>query len=642
MIRFILISQGSLSKNISPLIGLILTFFFSVILLLKPSFFEVIENKLLDYRFLLRGSLQTPENIVIVAIDERSLESIGRWPWSRDVLASLVDKLQEAGVELIVFDIILSERSAQDQVLRESLDRAGNVILPMVFDFEGSSRVSLDVLEKFAIKAIQNPQAYKKYGPIEGKRVLLPVPELLESAMSLGHINMFPDKDGSIRWEALLIAYEGYLFPSLGLRASALYLGVPEEKLMVLATEGIRLGKRFIPTDPWGRIPINYYGPERTFEHLSVVDILKGNVSQEKLMGKIVLVGATAVGIYDLRVTPYSPAMPGVEKHASLIASILENKILRLASQYINLLLLVSTGLILTLVLYRSGALAGLLFFTVILFGTFLLGFYLFQAHYLWVNLAFPSINLSAIFISTILYNYAMERLKAIRIKAMFSSYVTEKVVNELIKNPNLLRLGGQRKDVSVLFSDIRGFTTFSEKHKPEEVVSLLNEYLSAMTEVVFKWDGTLDKFIGDAIMAFWGAPLEQENHAELAVRCAVDMIKRLRELQQKWQKEGKPILDCGIGINSGEVLVGNIGAEGKKMDYTVIGDHVNLASRVEGLTRKYNAHILITEFTFQKLQRAIEEGKFKDVEFVEIEKVLVKGKEKPVTVYEVKPLTTT
>ncbi len=633
----------SLSKDISPLIGLTFTFFFSLILLLKPNLFEVIENKLLDYRFLLRGPLKAPESVVIAAIDEKSLASLGRWPWNRDVLASLVDKLQEAGAELIVFDIILSERSGQDQALRESLDRASNVILPMVFDFEGSSRVSLDVLERFAIKTIQNPQAYKKHRPIEGKRVLLPVPELLESAMSLGHINMFPDKDGSIRWEALLVAYEGYLFPSLGLRASALYFGVPEESLIVLATEGIRLGKRFIPTDPWGRVPINYYGPDRTFEHLSIVDILKGKVSQEKLAGKIVLVGATAVGIYDLRVTPYSPAMPGVEKHANLIASILENKVLRQASQYINLLLLVSTGLLLTLALYyKWGALAGLLIFTVVLFGTFLFGFYLFQAHHLWVNLTFPSLNLIAVFISTILYNYAEERLKAIRIKAMFSSYVTEKVVNELIKNPDLLKLGGQRRDVSVLFSDIRGFTTFSEKHKPEEVVSLLNEYLRAMTEVVFKWDGTLDKFIGDAIMAFWGAPLEQENHAELAVRCAVDMVKRLKELQQKWQREGKPILDCGIGINSGEVVVGNIGAEGKKMDYTVIGDHVNLASRVEGLTRKYNTHILITEFTLQKLQRAIEEGKFKDVEFVEIEKVLVKGKEKPVTIYEVKPLTIT
>src|SRR3989338_1825912 len=185
----------------------------------------------------------------------------------------------------------------------------------------------------------------------------------------------------------------------------------------------------------------------------------------------------------------------------------------------------------------------------------------------------------------------------------MFSSYVTEKIVNELIKNPDMAKLGGERREITVLFSDVMGFTSFSEKHVPEDVVAILNEYLGEMTDIVLRWDGTLDKFIGDAILAFWGAPMRQENHAELAIKCALNMTNRLKDLQKKWQAEGKAMLDCGIGINTGEVIVGNIGAEGKKMDYTVIGDHVNLGSRVESLTKRYDIHILITEFTMERIK---------------------------------------
>jgi adenylate cyclase len=207
-------------------------------------------------------------------------------------------------------------------------------------------------------------------------------------------------------------------------------------------------------------------------------------------------------------------------------------------------------------------------------------------------------------------------------------------VVNALIKNPGMTKLGGERREITVLFSDIRGFTTFSEKHTPEEVVAMLNEYLGEMTDIIFRWDGTLDKFVGDEILAFWGAPISQENHAELAVKCALNMVKRLKELQLKWESEGKTPLDSGIGINTGEVLVGNIGAEGKKMDYTVIGDHVNLGARVEGLTRKYDARILITEFTLAKIRGAIRDQSIWRLKIEGLEKVTVKGKEKPVEIY--------
>ena len=258
------------------------------------------------------------------------------------------------------------------------------------------------------------------------------------------------------------------------------------------------------------------------------------------------------------------------------------------------------------------------------------------------LNLIYPLLTVISEGTFIISYGYFVEEKKAREIRRMFSSYVTERVVNELIKNPELARLGGERKEITVLFSDIMGFTGFSEGHAPEEVVAMLNEYLGAMTEVIFKWEGTLDKFVGDEIVAFWGAPLEQKDHAGLAVRCALDMVRKLEELQRKWKSEGKPVLDAGIGINTGEVVVGNIGAEGKKMDYTVIGDHVNVGARIETLTRKYNTHILITEFTLNRIGNLLTTDSLyrTHTSIKGLERVIVKGKERPVEIYEVKSLT--
>ncbi|WP_333653364.1 CHASE2 domain-containing protein [Dissulfurispira sp.] len=622
------------------LIGLSITTFTIVLMLLKLSPLETLEEKLLDYRFKVRGTIKPPDTVLIAAIDEKSIEKLGRWPWDRDKIAELVNKLNDAGAEIIVFDIILSEKEKNDPLLGRAINDAGNVILPVVFDFEKDSDLpENDFLLSSAFTSIVNHEMFYKYNPIMSKRVLIPVPEIIQNVMGLGHINMFPDSDGTLRWESLIIGYKDHLYPSITLQAAAFYLGIPHEKVVIKATEGIQLGKRFISTDRWGRSLIHYYGPEQTFKHISISDIIEENIKPDDLQGKIVLIGATAVGIYDLRVTPFSPAMPGVEKHANVISSIMENRFIRCVSRSTNLIVLLLSGCLLSILIPRfkaagASAIAGIFLLLVLLSG-----YYLFAKNGLWINIAYPSINILFIFISVTAYNYAVEEKRARKIRAMFSSYVTEKIVNELIKNPSMAKLGGERREITVLFSDVRGFTSLSEKHSPEEVVSILNEYLGEMTEIVFKWEGTLDKFIGDAILAFWGAPMKQENHAELAIKCALNMVKRLEELQQKWQSEGKPVLDCGIGINTGEVLVGNIGAEGKKMDYTVIGDHVNLGSRVEGLTKKYNVHILMTEFTMNKIKELITTGKLWRTEVTGLEKVVVKGKEQPVAIYAVKGL---
>ncbi|MFH0788988.1 MAG: CHASE2 domain-containing protein [Pseudomonadota bacterium] len=627
-------------KHLPWMIGVFITLLLSTLMIFQFSPLEVLEEKFYDVRFQLRGKVPHPGNIVIVAIDEKSLQGIGRWPWTRDKMARLVQQLSGAGAEMVVFDLFFSEPEAHDRIFGKAMDQAGNVVLPLVFFFDKSSgpMENPDVLST-AISSIQNPERFSHTRPITAKGILMPVPELLAEAMGLGHINMIPDRDGTLRWEVMVLAYQGTLYPSLDLLTAALYLGIPLNQIKVKATEGIRLGaSRFIPTDRFGRALIHYYGPGRHFEYLSAYDMITGGFSPEKVRGKIVLVGAEAIGIADLTVTPFSPAALGVEKHANMIASILENRFLRKNPLGLDLTLLILSGGIFSLIIYRFKALGGALTTLVFLGLIFSAGYALFVQKGLWISTAYPAVNIFLIFISQTAYSYAVEERYARKIRSMFSSYVTERVVSELIRNPHLAEVGGARREITILFSDIRGFTAFSEKHPPEEVVGILNEFLGAMTEVIFKWEGTLDKFVGDAIMAFWGAPLEQKNHAELALRCALNMKQRLRELQEHWDG-GKPILEAGIGLNSGEVLVGNIGVEGKKMDYTVIGDHVNLASRVESLTRSYYADLLITRFTLEKVETLIKTSALGHLSLRGRGKATVKGREGEVEIFEVKAL---
>ena len=627
-------------KRERAFIGVAITILITGLMLLRLSPFETMEEKLLDFRFKARGEMIPPDDIVIAAIDDRSIERLGRYPWDRNVMARLVDKLTTAEADLIVFDVLFPDKEENDPALGRAMREAGNVLLPVSFDFEKETGEKENrYLSGFSLYS--EPGSFHQYQPIHAKGVLLPVPELIREAMALGHISMIPDNDGTLRWECLAIEYNGYLYPSIDLMAAAMYLGIPLEKIVLRAGDGIQLGKkRFLPTDKWRRFLINYYGPDRSFERFSVSDILAGHVKPEMLMGKIVIVGVTALGVYDLRVTPFSPAMPGVEKHANAIASILENKFLNRVPLRTNLIVLLISGFLFSFFISRCKAFGALSTAGLFLFLIFLTGHILFSRKGDWINCIYPSINILLIFISATVYNYAVEERYAKRIRAMFSSYVTERVVNELIKNPDMSRLGGDRREVTVLFSDIRGFTSYSEKHSPDEVVSILNEYFGAMTEVIFRWEGTLDKFVGDEIVAFWGAPMKQENHAELAVRCALNMVDRLEALQQKWRKEGKTALDSGIGINTGQVVVGNIGAEGKKMDYTVIGDDVNIGARVEALTRKYDTPVLITEFTLNKIRGLVgDAGVIGHVEVKGLDRVIVKGKEKPLKIYQIKAI---
>ena len=620
-------------KRTGITIALIVAVTLSLLHSMNVKFFEILESKTLDLQFALRGPVQPGPETVIATIDEKSIKNLGRFPWPRSTWGRVVDRLTEEGAKVIVFDVFFTEPEtvASDDLFQRAIMRSGRVVLPVVFDFmEGGYKESgftdekIDFLIPSAYMAMKNTDA--AFGAPKAKMVLPTLLRFSTYAKALAHINMNPDVDGTLRWEMLAVEYQDDYYAPIGLQAARLYRDVPLEKMALDFAGSVQVGETTIPTDEFGRMLINYRGPNRTFPMYSISDLLDRNLPAGTFKDKIVLIGATAIGIYDLRVTPYSPNMAGIEKHASVVDNILKGDFLRRAPDLDIPLIFIFT-LLLGILIPRLGARSGAAVF-IVLFAVFS-GFvyYLFIAKGIWFSWIYPASALFFGYTSQTAYRFFTEERRARDIRKMFSSYVSKRIVDELIRDPNKAKLGGDRKEITVLFSDIRGFTNFSEKHEPEDVVSLLNEYLGAMTNIVFEHDGTLDKFVGDAIMALWGAPVGQPDHAERACRCSLVMIKKLKELQAKWTAEGKYAIDIGIGINTGDMVVGNMGAEGKKMDYTVIGDNVNLGARLEGLTRKYNNHIIISEFTYEKVKNIVKVN--------ELGSVTVKGKEKPVVIYD-------
>ncbi len=620
-------------KRAGITIALIVAFALAVMHLGNFRFFEILEQKTLDMRFLARGPIAPGPETVIAAIDEKSINRLGRFPWPRSVWGRVVDRLTEDGAKVICFDVFFTEPEnvESDDLFQRAIMRSGRVILPVVFDFteagykeSGFTDKKLESLVPSAYSVIKH--ADEPFYPLQAKMVLPTLPRFSSVANSLGHINMIPDADGTLRWEALAIGYQGDFYAPIGLQAAWLYRGLKKEDLALDYRGEVRLGTTAIPTDEHGRMLINYRGPNGMFPQYSISDILDRLTTPGTFKDKIVLIGATAIGIYDLRVTPFSPNMAGIEKHASVVDNILRGDFIHRTETSVTLLIFFF-AIALGVTIPRLGAKAGAALFLSLFIGYLGAVYYLFAAKGIWFNLVYPASALFFGYTSQTAYRFFTEERRARDIRKMFSSYVSKRIVDELIKDPSKAKLGGDRKEITVLFSDIRGFTSFSEKHQPEEVVSLLNEYLGAMTEIVFQYEGTLDKFVGDAIMALWGAPVGQPDHAERACRCALAMITRLKELQAKWIAEGRYSIDIGIGINTGDMVVGNMGAEGKKMDYTVIGDNVNLGARLESLTRQYNNHIIISEYTYAKVEHI--------VEVKELGAVTVKGKQLPVVVYD-------
>ncbi len=612
------------------------------------------ESKIYDVRLRLRNVIFKPSpnpDIELVLIDEKSLAEIGRWPWSRGVMAGLVNKISAAKPKVIGIDIMFTEPESQvnDAKLADAIKKAGNVVLatpfelinrtddqkagPQLPDFLTFDSVYLKVEQKSLV------DQKKDWAPFSTKAIV-PLAELA-TVSTLGQVANQPDIDGVLRRELLSVRYDSDYFPSFSLQIARIASGLPMQALKLDAeSDEVILGKQIYLTDYHGRVLINYRGKEGTYGKISASDLLNDRVPAEQLRNKIILLGTSALATYDIKVTPLSGNYPGVEKNATVVDNLLANDFIRKNKYiYFEPVCIVVTGLLFIFFLPRLNAKIGVrLAVGLIGFYTMLTWGLLIFAN-IWLNFLFPFLGMFSIAVVGIFSRWISEENYARDVRKMFSSYVTERLVTEMIAHPEMAQLGGHRQEITVLFSDVVSFTTYSENHQPEEVVAILNEYLGAMTDIVLKWEGILDKFIGDAIVVFWGAPMVQKDHAERAVRCALDMQERLEQLRIKWEAEGRAPLSSGIGLNTGEAIVGNIGAQGKKMDYTVIGDHVNLGARVEGLTRRYGAKILMTEYTLEKLRPTIDAGQFRGVSILGQERVIVKGKDTPVGIYAVNPL---
>lgn len=621
---------------------------FIAFLIWRPDALEErAETLTLDYRFYARNFISRPlltGEVVIVAIDERSLQEYGRWPWSRTIQAELVKKIVALNPKVLAVDIFYTETENEyaDKFLGEALQQAeGKIVLASVFDVWVAKRnlQKRDIPEQMFNSAFLKLEDQKQIRAIEAQDLIVDVEPILRNNIS-GHTYSHPDRDGKLRWEILYLKYQDEFFPSFALQTARLALGLQLDDLIIAGNRGVKLGNNlFIPTDLHGRLVINYYGKERTFKYISVAEILQGNVQRKEIENHIIFLGTSAIATYDLKNTPFSGNMPGVEKNATVVENIITSNFLKKSSGYLEIIFVCLSGLLSGIFLPRLSAIKGATLSFAFFSGYIVLSLFVFSFMNLWINLIYPATNIIFIAIVVTVTKYFFEERKAKEIRKMFSSYVSPKIVEQLISNPDKTKLGGDRKTVTILFSDIIGFTTLSEKTSPEKVVELLNEYFEKMSDIIFKWDGTLDKFVGDEIMVFWGAPVNQPNHTELATRCALHMVTGLEELHKKWISEGKPILDCGIGINTGEVVIGNIGAAGKKMDYTVIGDHVNLAARAEKLTRDYNAKIIITEFTLKHIMPLLDKKLLGHIEINELDRVKVKGREQEVKIFELKNL---
>jgi adenylate cyclase len=472
--------------------------------------------------------------------------------------------------------------------------------------------------------------------------VMANIPALLSPAnnnnATMGFFNVLPDADGVLRRSLLVVPFErtgklaeAELYGSLEVQTIRLYLGVPSEQLTVNYNQtgivSLQFGDKLqVKADNIGRLAINYRGPERTYPYYSIVDVVQRKLPAATFKDKIVLVGASATGIGDLRTPPYGGiTYPGVEVHANAIDNMLNHQALtRGAAQELSDLALIlffgiPVGIWMALVAPRWMwfGLSFLVPLALIDYGAFLRGW--------WLNFSVPALTLVSNVLLVSLYRALVEEKEKRRVRTAFGQYLSPEVIRRLLRNPKLVE--PKKTEITVMFSDIREFTTISENLDAQDLALFLNQYLSDMTGLVFEYQGTLDKYIGDAVMAFWGAPFEVDDHATSACNSALKMMRRVREMQRQWQAQGKPQLDIGIGLNSGVASVGNMGSA-LRYGYTALGDTVNLSSRLEGLNKDYGTHIIVNETTYAATR---------DAKFVyrELDLIRVKGKTHPVMIYE-------
>jgi adenylate cyclase len=547
-----------------------------------------------------------------------------------------------------------------DALFARAIAESGNVVLGHMFFTDRREIESMDAEQIAAYNALLAFDTYpvtKKLEPrgggpsnfpfvLEGPASVAVQPNLsalAEGARHYGAFNFEADSDAIFRRATLLFKYLDPLddsgdaeafYPSLDIQIARVYLDATLEETQLWfnqdGPEYLQIGNRRIHTDRLGRVLINYAGPARTFPHFSFVDVADGTTPPNTFAGKIAIVGATAIGIGDMRPSPFQKqSYPGVEIHANVLDNALNGNFLKraFAEEITDLAMLLLCGVVMGFVFVSTKPLHSSIFYlsAVAALSTFV--YFEFAENGRWLSLVLPFATLSLNYLGVISYRVLFEEKEKRRVRGAFSQYVAPGYIQQILKDPGRLKLGGEEAELTVMFSDIRDFTAMSEKLTPTQLVELLNQYLTEMTEVVFQTRGTLDKYIGDAVMAFWGRPfIDLHDHAACACRAALHMSAKLKELNAEWTAQGRPAMRIGIGVNSGPMMVGNMGSQ-RRFNYTVMGDHVNLGSRVEALNKEYGTEMIITENTLEQVK-----GQFA---VRRLDLIRVKGKQQPVAIYE-------
>jgi adenylate cyclase len=536
-------------------------------------------------------------SIVLVTIDDASLAKIGRWPWPRTVHADLIDRLSSYGAKVIAYDVNFPEPSdpGSDARLAEAVKDAGDVILPV------------------ELNAITQTNGHFGFDP---KQTTQSIPEVGSVAAATGFSNTPLDEDNVSRRIPLdVFDADGTPIHHFAYEAARLDGRAPNHK--------------DIPTDNLGRILINFPGePGHTFRSIPASDVLQGVANPAAFKNAVVFVGATAPDFHDSQNTPTSRGtpMPGIEIHASIFDTLVTHRWLVPLNPWLQALLLVLAGIFLGLIVPRIRPRYTIVMAIVMWIAWIIAAFLLFDRGIV-LDIVWPTLVIFFAYAALLLERWLDTEIQRRKLRSAFSRYVSHSVVESILRDPDKLKLGGERRTMSVLFSDLRGFTSLSEGLTPEKLVDVLNTYLDAMTKIVFEEGGVLDKYIGDAVMAFWNAPFDQPDHADKGVRTAIRMRDKLAAMNAEGDFPKGIELKVGVGINTGEMVVGNIGAE-TRYDYTVIGDSVNLASRTESLCKEYGVMIIITQNTRAQLKTVFPTRL--------LDQVAVKGKKEPIRLFEV------
>jgi adenylate cyclase len=607
--------------------------------------FPAIERRGYDILMRARGVRESANDVVLIKIDDYTDNQLG-WPIRRDYFGTVAAVLSSYGAKAIALDVLLpkkaqGEDSDENAALVELVATTNNFFpvigpsIPSVTAKEKISRRDVDSTAHFAIGHLGYPMPRRHHffrAPYVND---YPFPELAAVSAGTGHALLIPDSlDGVIRSVPLFVEYAGKLYPSIGLALALHVRGInPNQIRYEYTDEGMNItaGNLTLRTGLWGEMSINYIGSRNDLPSVSFIDILlavrdRNEKFFEQFRNKVCIIGPTIRSVGDYYSTPVDESSPGYVTHANIYDMVVTGNFLYPAPTWAAILLLILTTFAVGFVAHSQHMRTGVIILFAVIVATSIFAYLSFATFNIWFPIVQTLFSMIFCFIATVAYRAATEGRQRRIITDMFGRYVDSTVVNTLINDPTLVKLGGEKRELTLLFTDIKGFSSISEKVSDETLVKLLNTYLTEMTTVILKHKGTVDKFIGDAIMAFWGAPLRDPDAAYNACRAALEMQEKLGKLQSKLQKIANVELLQRVGINSGMCTVGNMGSDAK-INYTAIGDPVNLASRLEGANKQFGTGILISEYTFQKVTNRIVTR--------EVDRVIVAGKTEPVRIYE-------